>query len=557
MLLATSESLSPTFVFPTGYAVTAQQLLMSPAVVPQPPAASMLYDALHALGHKYEIRAPLTSAQLLQQYQEVAHDNGAPAATTEADADWLPSSDSPLDGHPVPANFSTTHAAAVTEVEGHPPLDDHRQAEMEHVGDEGVENYGGEFPYDKALPPTLAAGQEGLHSNVAGGQEAAATAAAQGVLLPTWAIGGGMAGAQGGAPLKGLPIPGAAGCLGGAQVCSLPTGGSGGGWEHPCGAVAGELAAFRGQQCVDLLACLSEGAAGSRVERSVQRRPPSPHDSSDARSSDVSDDEEDMPGSGGHKGSRVEKGGASTSEPGDTSTEEEGDKSPGFNSLAAETSDTALVALFSGASPFDPPAMGVGVGVSAGSPVAPHPDAGLAAIATAPSARRLVVRRSVPARKPTSPPPAALPAWQPPAPPDYSPESPQWPTMTSFLPWPLSSVSAANAIASAAPSPPPEDPEQRPAAFLFPEYFGSHAGGVGAAAAEPFGSSADAALDPHFPHFPLGCTPPLAAAPILCPAPVSSVASSAAAAASSWLGPRVVSASWEEEEDVPYGYLFD
>lgn len=44
----------------------AQKLLMTPESVPQPPAASVLYDALNALGNKYEIRAPLTSTQLLK-----------------------------------------------------------------------------------------------------------------------------------------------------------------------------------------------------------------------------------------------------------------------------------------------------------------------------------------------------------------------------------------------------------------------------------------------------------------------------------------------------------
>ncbi|GAX77119.1 hypothetical protein CEUSTIGMA_g4565.t1 [Chlamydomonas eustigma] len=49
-----------------GYSVTAQQLLLEPGIVPQPPAASILYEALHTLGHKYEMRAPLTASQLIQ-----------------------------------------------------------------------------------------------------------------------------------------------------------------------------------------------------------------------------------------------------------------------------------------------------------------------------------------------------------------------------------------------------------------------------------------------------------------------------------------------------------
>lgn len=51
-----------------GYTVSAHELLLEESV-PQPPAASTLYDALHSLAHKYEIRTPFSQHQLQQQAQ--------------------------------------------------------------------------------------------------------------------------------------------------------------------------------------------------------------------------------------------------------------------------------------------------------------------------------------------------------------------------------------------------------------------------------------------------------------------------------------------------------
>ncbi|KAG1674919.1 hypothetical protein FOA52_014712 [Chlamydomonas sp. UWO 241] len=106
-----------------GYSVSPQQLLLQPGLVPPPQAASTLYDALHVLVQKYEMRKPLTPEQLREQLAREKTEEAAAAATAAAAA---------CGG----SGGGGVHADGLAEPRGGQPLSDGDDDEGEDEGDD-------------------------------------------------------------------------------------------------------------------------------------------------------------------------------------------------------------------------------------------------------------------------------------------------------------------------------------------------------------------------------------------------------------------------------------